>query len=74
VFEYLALVEAMVSASKNVESKREQFLGNERRNAKSAGAIFRVGDSQVDLIVGNQLLEVLRNNGAASGGKNIADE
>src|SRR6185437_5362494 len=48
ILEYLALVKAMIAAGENVESERKQLFSNGRRDAESAGAIFRVGDGEID--------------------------
>ena len=69
-----AFVKTVVSARENVEPEGKQFFRNERRNAKTAGAVFRIRDRKIDLILADQRLKIIGDNRASTRSEDVADE
>jgi len=64
----------VIACGKHVEPVAEQFVGELRRDPKAARGIFCVGDGEIDLFLSDDLFQILRNDGAARGSEDIADE
>ncbi len=52
----------------------EKFFGDERRDAKAAGAVFGVGDGQADFVLSYKTVEVFSDNASTGRGEDVADE
>jgi hypothetical protein len=70
----LAFIEAMIAARENIQSESEQFFGNQRSNAKAAGAVLGVCNAQIDVVLADQFTEMFGKDTSAARGEDIADK
>ena len=70
----LALVPDVIACGEHIDPQFEQVLGNQGRDAEAACGILPVGDSQVDLLRFDDVLQVVGDNAAPRGGEDVADE
>ena len=64
----------MVAGGDDVDAELEQFLGNLRRDAESAGGILTVGDGEIDGVLLLQLGKPFVNDIPARPAENVSDE
>src|SRR5215472_4417050 len=68
------LIETVVAPGENVQPHCQEFLRNEWRNTETTGAIFRVCDGKIDLLFGDEAVQIFCDNATATRGENIANE
>ncbi len=74
ILQNFALVPNVVSRCEHVQPELQQLFGDQRCNSKAAGGILRVGDGEIYVFGGDDVVELIGNNAAAGGGEYIADE
>ncbi len=70
----LAFIEAVIAASEDVQAKAEKLFGYEGRNAKAAGAVFGVGNGQIDFIFGDQVIQMIGDHSTPTRGEDITNK
>ena len=74
VIEQLALVPNVIAGSEDIEAQSEKFFGDRRRDTEASGGVFGIGDGQIDAIGLNDVLQVIGDNAAARGSKDIPNK
>jgi hypothetical protein len=64
----------MIAAGEHVQAVAKQFFGKLRGDAETAGRIFGVGDTEVDVFGGNDVAKMPCDNTASGGGKYIPNK
>jgi hypothetical protein len=64
----------MIAGSEHIQAHGEQLFGDGGSDAEAAGRVFGVGDGEVDVVGGLDVLEMIGDNVAPRRGEDIADE
>src|SRR6266481_2072681 len=70
----LPLVPDVIAGSQYMTTKVEEFIGNGRRQSKSARGIFRIGDYQIDLVGFYDVAQVIAYDLPSRTAENVADK
>jgi hypothetical protein len=74
ILDDLALVPDVIPSRQNADAEFEKLFGYLRSEAEPAGGIFRVGDDEVDVVLGHDLMHTLADDGASGPAKNVTDK
>ena len=70
----LALVPDVIAGGDDADPLLEEFFGDLRRDAKSSGGIFAIGNDEIDAMLVDNFGQVLLDHGAARPAKDVADK